>query len=838
MSNYRQSSGHSNGRTHNSQYIYADYGEASATHMSLEQETTNRIVSILYQLGDKGDVQRSIEQSIPVLEKEFYNNKTQFLEAFRICLIRVPHKTGIYATVTGLLNVRNFDTAKEILLFVAATLNAALMDVHLRSAKILVRFFAECVNANVVLPGQLVALWDVLLSVTLEPDVRQERADAFIFIVLASIPYVATQLNDRSPEHLTRIVNGMDAHFSKRAARAAQVGLADAFNALALYQVGEGEPYKQLDKLDLLWIQIQDLKSKGWEVPILPKVHELFEDVLGQELQHDIPSVDIPSTLTSIKFCYQPKIWIFDDSLSEGETAWAHLPRTKDITRFILDDAITDLIRIFSLNHKECSLLLLHLDVHFNREYLSKEGYSIVEAVIECLFAELFRLPKSQERIVYYETLIVDLCKDSLDKVPIVFGRAIKTLYSRLDSGNNFTRGMDVEGIRRLAELFAHHLSNFGFQWNWQAWEDVLSKDPLQGQFIFVRETLEHCIRLSYYDRIKNIIPESFEKHGLIFPQSPPSYNFLYDTAESSGDEGLCQLAGFISKSISERADLHTMEAILTKVEQYASAETIEIDGKSLTIEMAMSSPESVTRDVFINCVMFQGSKSFSHILNVIERYLPLLQKCNRTVEARMHTLEITAAFWKGNTQFIEIVLDKLTNYRIVDPKTVLLWIFQPKILDVSFSRFYLWSILRNTLIKVNLKAEQISLRLETAKSQASNFSDMTAQGGEIQTLEMAREAALREKKETFLLVFQKYVELTSSKLRQCMAEGIEPTATPWWRWVVGFFREISRAFKTDVEQIKFTVDAIIFTPDLDSAVVQLWTELKSFSELHGDDVE
>ncbi|KAJ1340126.1 hypothetical protein BSLG_005263 [Batrachochytrium salamandrivorans] len=785
-----QSSGHSNGRTHNSQYIYADYGEASATHMSLEQETTNRIVSILYQLGDKGDVQRSIEQSIPVLEKEFYNNKTQFLEAFRICLIRVPHKTGIYATVTGLLNVRNFDTAKEILLFVAATLNAALMDVHLRSAKILVRFFAECVNANVVLPGQLVALWDVLLSVTLEPDVRQERADAFIFIVLASIPYVATQLNDRSPEHLTRIVNGMDAHFSKRAARAAQVGLADAFNALALYQVGEGEPYKQLDKLDLLWIQIQDLKSKGWEVPILPKVHELFEDVLGQELQHDIPSVDIPSTLTSIKFATNPRFG---------------------------------------------SLMILFLKA---REYLSKEGYSIVEAVIECLFAELFRLPKSQERIVYYETLIVDLCKDSLDKVPIVFGRAIKTLYSRLDSGNNFTRGMDVEGIRRLAELFAHHLSNFGFQWNWQAWEDVLSKDPLQGQFIFVRETLEHCIRLSYYDRIKNIIPESFEKHGLIFPQSPPSYNFLYDTAESSGDEGLCQLAGFISKSISERADLHTMEAILTKVEQYASAETIEIDGKSLTIEMAMSSPESVTRDVFINCVMFQGSKSFSHILNVIERYLPLLQKCNRTVEARMHTLEITAAFWKGNTQFIEIVLDKLTNYRIVDPKTVLLWIFQPKILDVSFSRFYLWSILRNTLIKVNLKAEQISLRLETAKSQASNFSDMTAQGGEIQTLEMAREAALREKKETFLLVFQKYVELTSSKLRQCMAEGIEPTATPWWRWVVGFFREISRAFKTDVEQIKFTVDAIIFTPDLDPAVVQLWTELKSFSELHGDDVE
>ncbi|KAL5038717.1 hypothetical protein BDV3_001940 [Batrachochytrium dendrobatidis] len=829
----RQYSSYRNGRGSSRRQEYdEDYGMANPTY-SAEQETTNRIVSILYQLGDKGDIKRSLELATPILEKEFYNHKAQFLEAFRICLIRVPHKIGIYATVTGLLNVRNFETAKEIVLFVSAALNTAFMEVHFRSVKLIVRYFAECVNSNVLLPEKFVSLLSDLFSVTTEPKVRQERSDAFLFVVLSTIPFVAARLNDRAPDQLNMIFNGIDARFLTRALHRSETGLVETFDALAMYSTKVDSPYIQMDKLDLLWLQVQNLKSDNWKVPILNKVHEYFEDILSQGLQHDIPAVSIPSTLTSIKFNYQPKIWVFDDSLAIGETRWAHLPPTNNICRFILDDAITDLICIFSLNHKECSLLLLHLDVHLNKSYLSKYEYSFIESVIECLFTELLRFPKSQERIVYYETLIVDLCKDALDKVPIVFGRVIKTLFMRLDSEKTITDGMDVEGVRRLAELFAHHLSNFGFQWNWQAWDFVLQKDPLSAQFVFVRETLEHCVRLSYYDRIKNVIPENFEKHGLIFPQSAPSFDYKYETAEKCGDEGLFLLADLLNKSISVRADAATVEQILVKVEKYASGQTVEVEGKSITPGMTTGFSENAAREMLITCVMLQGSKSFSHILNVIERYLPLLQKCNETMEDRAHTLHVTAEFWKDNTQFTEIVIDKLTNYRIIDPQTVILWMFRPEFLDTQYSRFYMWGILRNTLIKVNLKAEQISRKLEDAKSNATSFSEISGDG--IQALENAMEASLREKKETFVMVFQKYVELTSSKIRNCAAEGTDATSTSWWRWVVGFFREVSRAFKEDVEQIKNTVDVLIFTPDLDPNVVKLWNEFKNLSDIHSD---
>lgn len=52
------------------------------------------------------------------------------------------------------------------------------------------RYIAELVNANVILPAQLIGLFDVLLTVLDEPGLRIERSDAFVYLVLATIPWV------------------------------------------------------------------------------------------------------------------------------------------------------------------------------------------------------------------------------------------------------------------------------------------------------------------------------------------------------------------------------------------------------------------------------------------------------------------------------------------------------------------------------------------------------------------------------------------------------------------------------------------------------------------------
>ena len=47
------------------------------------------------------------------------------------------------------------------------------------------------------------------------------------------------------------------------------------------------------------------------------------------------------------------------------------------------------------------------------------------------------------------------------------------------------------------------------------------------AKFNFIRETLQKTIRLSYYDRIKDTLPESF-KTSPVFPSDPPSIIFAY----------------------------------------------------------------------------------------------------------------------------------------------------------------------------------------------------------------------------------------------------------------------------------------------------------------------
>eukprot|EP00842_Homolaphlyctis_polyrhiza_P003640 jgi/Hompol1/4277/HPOL_003575-RA len=800
---------------------------------SSEQEATDRCIAVLFALGDKSGMRNAIELASSVMEKEMTTYKSSFFEAFRICLTQVPHKIGAYATMLGLINNRNFDAAIEILLSVRENLNAALAAAQMRSVKLLVRFFAECLNANVVLASQLIGLFDTLLAVTLEPNVHQARSDAFVFVVLAALPYAAKELAARASDDLDRILAGLELYFLKRQQQSELTGVTSAMAATALYRDSQRGPYPRINKLDLLWIQIKNMRDANWELPILFKTHEMFESQLSQALQHNIPEITVPSSLTDIKYNYQPKFWIFDDSLIDGEQRWGHLPHTTEISRFILDDIITDIIRIYSLNHKECSRILLNIRTHLNLVHITDRGYNTVETVIECIFSELLRLPTSQERSVYYETLIIDMCKDAPDQVPVVFGRSIKTLYSRLDAPDSH-EGMDVEGVVRISELFAHHLSNFGYQWKWQDWISVLDKDPSSAQFVFVRETLERCIRLAYFDRIKNSVPEAFEKHSVIFPASAPSFKFKFETSASTGDEQLFGLIKILNDAISSRREAIEVERALEAIQQYA--ESKQSTSNQMAVDGVPESPQNIVREALIQCVMLQGSKSFSHVLNVIERYITILQSWNSTIEARMHTIQITTDFWHDNTQFIEIILDKLTNYRIVDPKTVLSWVFQTKILDQMHSRFFLWSIVRNTLIKVNLKLSQVNEKIEAAKAKAKYFSELTDDSSVIPGLEATRETCQREKKETFIMLFQKYVDVASEKVQLFDAQQLDVTVSPWWRWVVGFFREMSRVFKADIEEVKYTMDTLVFRSDVDPRVSALWTEFKALSDLHLDE--
>lgn len=78
----------------------------------------------------------------------------------------------------------------------------------------------------------------------------------------------------------------------------------------------------------------------------------------------------------------------------------------------------------------------------------------------------------------------------------------------------------------------------------------------------------------------------------------------------------------------------------------------------------------------------------------------------------------------------MEIILDKLMNYRVIDPKSILSWALSTEVLDANYTRFYLWTIVRATLAKVNFKVEQLTEKLEAARQNRPAYdADIMLQG-------------------------------------------------------------------------------------------------------------
>jgi hypothetical protein len=61
--------------------------------------------------------------------------------------------------------------------------------------------------------------------------------------------------------------------------------------------------------------------------------------------------------------------------------------------------------------------------------------------------------------------------------------------------------------------------------------------------------------------------------------------------------------------------------------------------------------------------------------------------------EAKAHAMHIAATFWADCNQFLEIIVDKLINYRILDPSAVVAWVFGPDHGQKDFNRCVIKSL-------------------------------------------------------------------------------------------------------------------------------------------------
>lgn len=167
---------------------------------------------------------------------------------------------------------------------------------------------------------------------------------------------------------------------------------------------------------------------------------------------------------------------------------------------------------------------------------------------------------------------------------------------------------------------------------------------------------------------------------------------------------------------------------------------------------------DSVIRAIAMQSLLHIGSRSFSHFLNAVERYLPLLRNLaaggistsstggSPSIEARMDILSASYSFWKRNRQMVNIVFDKMMQYQIVDPTDVVAWTFAAGLgngagsLKIDFAQ---WDLLKAALDKANgrvmiARKRVIALRKEEddnrarANAGATGAENITAAGVDV----------------------------------------------------------------------------------------------------------
>jgi nuclear cap-binding protein subunit 1 len=169
---------------------------------------------------------------------------------------------------------------------------------------------------------------------------------------------------------------------------------------------------------------------------------------------------------------------------------------------------------------------------------------------------------------------------------------------------------------------------------------------------VWLQDVLEKIVRLSYWDRIRKTLPDEFA--ALMPPKVAPVLKYAAER------EGTAE-----AKQLEQRMREKTVaDAVLALVRD----------------EWGAKLAEDEKLDIVLHCVLSLGAKSFSHLLNTVERYLPLLRALVTSAASRLATLRAVHDFWQNSPQHLLIIADKLMTYRLVDHFSIVAFLFSPEL--------------------------------------------------------------------------------------------------------------------------------------------------------------
>ncbi|KAG5443536.1 Component of the cap-binding complex (CBC) [Clonorchis sinensis] len=711
---------------------------------------TDTVESLIYRVGSKdtANIEKDLSDLASLILLEIPRNGDKLIKVLSRCVRNIPERVVIYATMVGLLNLKNRSFVNQLIETLQRDLKDAVKSSYFEDAKYILLFLAVSINCFTVTVNSILSLYENFAEVTLDVGRSSQcRTDWYAYAILYSLPYSAQAIATHDVAALTDILGTIDVYMTKRQK-----------NHVPLLRVWEtDDPHPQEDYLDCLWAQIRSMRASGWQEKVSWRLYDSFPSLKELGQPHHIPPLTPPDYDPEVvypmprvvfrMFDYTDVIEQDDDSepVQDADLALGQpkskeppvLPGAHTIERFLIDEQLTILMNNLSFNRVWCAKSMLSLR--------TRARVALDYMIVEVVFAGMFNLPYppvQHGNLLFYGSLLIQLCQEASNSMPLVLAQATELLYERLNT-------MKPVCIGRMIEWFSYHLSNYQLQWSWREWSGAISEDPMSPHRRLITETFARLIRFSYYENVKRLLPKVF--YPLLPPQpvvvnkydakpdlpSAAAFHQVLNAmrARSSASDVLkltqrvsdldrlpspsateddeVEHEGGMESSEDERGgpasdeDMNGTEGAqlmdraknrphlvarrrLFQASQRKASTSGGEEGHGPEGEL-MSSTETASQltdlshgvtslltELFFSALFIAGHKTISHTFSYIKKYASAIRTIASTVEIQVEALHVLQAVWINHPQMIVIITEHMCRSGLIDPEAIVRWAYSP----------------------------------------------------------------------------------------------------------------------------------------------------------------
>jgi hypothetical protein len=282
-------------------------------------------------------------------------------------------------------------------------------------------------------------------------------------------------------------------------------------------------------RLHELFASCRELRARAWHSTLLPQYYLLFwgSTICESSLRLRLHPASVPRHSVDARYpvpamrLHITQVELFPTTQAPADTGQdsgsvehesvdlAHCPTAVTIPfteRFLAVERLTDILDAFLANRHLCVRMLRRLTPGF-----TSSDHQVV--LVETVLNGMLELPRPRSPLLFYAAVLVELCRGGDPQTAIYLLQAVETLIRE-------ARRLDTEVMDRVAEWLAFHLSHFRWKWNWDAWIPLLSDVHSAA---LITTMLEYAVRLSYRERIQEVIPAEF--HQLLVPRPEPRWD-------------------------------------------------------------------------------------------------------------------------------------------------------------------------------------------------------------------------------------------------------------------------------------------------------------------------